>query len=158
MELVHKITALGGRIRAEGGCLVVAPKEAVIPFLNELKRYKPELLALLEQSTLGSIPLADLDAWREPFVRWLNEFVFIHPACYGGLNKLHESYSDWEIRTGGVPCDRGVFLALLGELGAKMSEYSGTVLVSGMALCEVIDLYFPRHAAMKTTSAMRSAA
>jgi hypothetical protein len=137
IELVHKITALGGRIRVEDGFLVVSPREAVMPFIDELRRHKPELLALLQPP--ATVPPADPDAWREPFVQWLDSSCLADPRCSGGLNALHRHYCDWELAHDGVPCTRDTFVALLVECGFRLMDSRGTALVEGLAFCEDAD-------------------
>jgi hypothetical protein len=147
IELVQKITAAGGSIRAEDGLLVVAPRGVVAPFLDELRRRKPELLALLRPS--ASAPPVDPDAWREPFARWLDSACVAHPRCFGGLNALHRAYSDWELSHDGVPPTRDTFVALLVECGFRIVDIHGTALLEGLALCEDVDVYYPRRHVME---------
>jgi hypothetical protein len=156
MELVHKITAAGGRIRVEDGSLVVSPREAVASFLDELRQHKPELLALLQPS--ATAPPADPDAWRAPFAKWLAQSCVEHPRCSGGINALHRAYSDWELAHDGVPPTRDTFVALLIERGFHLIDVHGSVLVKGLSLYEDIDLYLSRRTAAKSTSAGQSAA
>jgi hypothetical protein len=154
IELVHKITALGGRIRVEDGSLVVSPRDAATPYLDELRRRKSELLALLQPS--ATLPPANPDAWREPFANWLVQSCAEHPRCSGGINTLHQAYSDWELSHDGVPPTREIFLALLMERGFRIMDVYGTVLVEGLSLYEDIDLC--RRAATQPANARRSAA
>ncbi len=46
-ELIRTVEANGGQLRVDGEFLVIAPKDAAAPVLEELKRHKPELMAEL---------------------------------------------------------------------------------------------------------------
>jgi hypothetical protein len=142
LELVHKITALGGSIRVDGDSLVVAPKEAVTPFIDELRRHKPEFVALLRSQT--QVPPEDPAAWRQSLSKWLAGSCAEHPRCSGGLAVFHREYSAWELAHDGVPCTRDTFIILLVERGFRITEAFGTALVHGVALCEDVDLHFHR--------------
>jgi hypothetical protein len=47
LELLESVEARGGSIRIDGQDLVISPREAAEPVLEELRRYKAELLAEL---------------------------------------------------------------------------------------------------------------
>ncbi len=79
------------------------------------------------------VPPADLEEWRELFVRWLDSVCALHPRVFGGVSALHRAYCEWGISQGGVPCTRKVFERLLTEQGFLIGEINGTVLVSGLA-------------------------
>ena len=66
----------------------------------------------------------------------------VHPRCNAGLNSLLAKYCEWEIDHVEVPVApiRDVFIRLLAEYGFPMVEAYGTVLVSGLALYEDIDV------------------
>jgi hypothetical protein len=46
-DLIRAIESLGGRLRVDGECLVIAPKTVATPFINELRYRKLEIIALL---------------------------------------------------------------------------------------------------------------
>ncbi len=82
----------------------------------------------------GSMPLQDPEAWRAPFVAWLDSQCALHQRAFGGLVCLHLAFCEWEQTRGGVPCTRETFAALLAELGFLIGEVKGTLLVSGLIL------------------------
>jgi hypothetical protein len=46
-QIIRAIEANGGRVRADGDTLVIIPKDAAASVIDDLRRYKPELLAEL---------------------------------------------------------------------------------------------------------------
>lgn len=126
-ELIETVRANGGRIRAEGDSLVVAPDTAALAILDQLRHHKREIIRILRGS-----PLCDPAEWRQPFIWWLDSTCKLHPRCFGGVTALHRSFCDWEIARDEVPCDRQTFERMLAELGFLMGEIRGTLLVSGL--------------------------
>jgi len=47
LELIQRVEANGGRFRVDGEYLVIAPKEAAAPVMEELRQHKAELMAEL---------------------------------------------------------------------------------------------------------------
>lgn len=134
LELIQTVRANGGRMRVEGESLVIAPDFAALPFVDELRQRKREIIRLLEDN--AAIPADDPEEWRAPFVEWLNSQCALHPRAFGGLVCLHLAFCEWEQARGGVPCTRETFAALLAELGFLMGEIDRTLLVSRLVLRE----------------------
>lgn len=47
LELIGAVEAAGGRIRVDGEDLVISPRKAAMPVIEELRRHKAELVAEL---------------------------------------------------------------------------------------------------------------
>jgi hypothetical protein len=141
LELIRKVQEAGGSLRVDEGSLVIAPKNAIAHLVDDLRRHKEEVISLLRSSPSRPIPAADIEAWREPFSKWLSSRCAFHQRCSAGLNSLLAKYIEWEIDHVEVPVapTREVFIRLLTEYGFPMREANGTVLVSGLALYEDID-------------------
>jgi hypothetical protein len=129
LELIQTVTANGGQMRVEGDSLVIAPDSVALPILHELRQHKREIIWLLGTQ---ACPAQDLEAWREPFVHWLDSTCQRHPRLFGSVSKLHLAYCEWEIANSGVPCTREAFLCFLEELGFLMGNIDGVLLVSGL--------------------------
>ena len=134
LELIKMVKANGGRMRVEGESLVIAPDSAALQIIDELREHKREIIRLLED--FQAIPAHDPEAWRAPFVEWLDSQCALHQRAFGGLVSLHLAFCEWEQARGGVPCTPDTFAALLAELGFLMAEVAGTVLVSGLILID----------------------
>jgi hypothetical protein len=89
----------------------------------------------------ASIPLHDLAKWREPLSRWLDSVCVCSPRDFGGLNRLHIAFCEWEVQRGEVPSTRDIFKQLLTEKGFLIGEVAGTVLVSGLTFREDCEVY-----------------
>jgi hypothetical protein len=48
-ELIHAVESLGGRFMIDGGRLGIVPATAAATLIDELRRYKPEIIELLAQ-------------------------------------------------------------------------------------------------------------
>lgn len=79
-------------------------------------------------------PPHDPEAWRAPFVLWLDSCCTLAPRWFGGVASLHIAFCEWESERGGVPCTRDTFNQMLTELGFLVGEVRGVTLVSGLAL------------------------
>lgn len=74
--LLAHLSARGVRVRVEGECLRLAPRDALTPeLLAEVREHKPQLLALLDPERVGDRLRAAFAAWRE--------HVSECPACEG---------------------------------------------------------------------------
>jgi hypothetical protein len=132
LDLIRTVEAKGGQLRVEDGWLVIAPDSAALPIVDELRQHKREIIRLLESRP--ALPAHDPEAWRAPFVDWLDSQCALHQRAFGGLVCLHLAFCEWEQARGGVPCTRETFAALLEELGFLVGEIEETLLVSGLIL------------------------
>lgn len=137
LELIRTVEANGGRLRIEGGSLVIAPDSAGLPIVAELRQHKQEIMRLIEHRR--EIPVQDPEAWRADFVQWLDSECALYPRAFGGLASLHLAFCDWENARREVPCTRKTFAAMLFELGFLVGEVNGTALVSGLVLKEDVE-------------------
>jgi hypothetical protein len=129
LELIRTVEANGGQLRVEDGWLVIAPEDAAMPVLEELRLHKVEIIDLLQPD---GVPPNDPAEWRKQFARWLDSACVRHRRCFGGVGRLHVAFCEWQARRGGVSCNRDTFELLLKESGFLMGEVAGVVLVSGL--------------------------
>jgi hypothetical protein len=132
LELIQTVKTNGGQVRVEGGSLIIAPDSVALPILDDLRHHKWEIIRLLESRS--AVPLHEADAWRGPFVEWLNAQCVVGPRFFGGLASLHLGFCEWEQARDGVPCTRETFSALLTEESFLIGEIEGTLLVSGLVV------------------------
>lgn len=83
-----------------------------------------------------AVPAQDPEAWRAPFVDWLDSQCMQHQRAFGGLVIMHVAFCEWDQARCGVPCTRDTFAALLADMGYLIGEIEGTLLVSGLILKE----------------------
>jgi hypothetical protein len=140
LDLIETVKANGGRMRVEGDSLVIAPDSAALPIVDELRQHKGEIIRLLESRPVVSAH--DPEAWRVPFVEWLDSQCALHERAFGGLVSLHLAFCEWEHARGGVPCTHQTFGALLAELGFLTGEIEGVSLISGLTLREEVEAVF----------------
>jgi hypothetical protein len=67
-------------------------------------------------------PPHTLEAWREPFGRWLDYACVRHPRGFGGVSCLHIAFCEWAIAHDDVPCTRETFESLLAEWGLLIAD------------------------------------
>jgi hypothetical protein len=137
LVLIETVKANGGLMRVEGDSLVIAPDSAALPIVHELRQHKQEIIRLLQCRAV--VPADDPDAWRAPFIEWLDSTCARHPRVFGGISKLHLAYCEWEIVRGGVPCDRETFVCLLEESGFLVGNIAGELLVSGLTFRDDVE-------------------
>ena len=95
LELVKAVEANGGRLTVAGEHLVIEPREAGISLLNELRRHKPEIVALLQRHTVS-----DPAGW---FVNGKRVTVFPHcPRCASYALYRKDNLGDYECLTCGM--------------------------------------------------------
>src|SRR5271170_8388056 len=119
VELIQAVKANGGQIRVEDGWLVIAPEDAAMPIMEELRQHKAEIIGLLESA---SIPPHDPAEWRKPFARWLDFACVRDPRCFGGAGCMHIAFCEWVIGQQDVPCNRLTFESLIRESGLLISD------------------------------------
>jgi hypothetical protein len=135
LELIRAVKARGGQIRIDCGDIVIAPKEAAMPILEELRTHKAEILALLQ-------PRADdPESWRAPFVEWIDANCVPFERASSGLVVLHRLY----LAQAAQPCTRDVFRAMLAELCFPIREVGGTELVDGLILKDDLQAIMAEH-------------
>jgi hypothetical protein len=126
VELIEQIKANGGRLRVEEGFLVIVPKEAAAPILQDLRRHKAEIISLLEPRTEPAVD--HLNAWRPNFQSWAHERCVTrkqHNDC-GGIGPLLVDCAEWCFAHGAASPTRAVFEELL--------EDAGLVCINGLVL------------------------
>jgi hypothetical protein len=126
-ELIQAVEANGGRLVIEGDYLVVYPSEAGEPLVEELRRHKPAIIALLLSRTAD--PLDDqLDG------EWMLEECVYVDRWWGGIGALYLSLARWLAERGRpVPASRTAFVAALQSEGFQVTSDG---LVYGLILKE----------------------
>lgn len=84
------------------------------------------------ESQIISPPADGLDAWREPFSRWLNFACVRNARWFTNVNALLRSFAEWQAEHDDWAPDLAVFEALLIERDFLIGEVAGTRLVSGL--------------------------
>jgi len=131
IELIQAVEARGGRLSVEDEYLVIDPRKAGEPLMEELRRHKAEIITvILERAALR---------WRNPFEQWLRLECALRPRDFGGLNCLHRSFSAWAGEQDGATCSRDVFERLLKEHDFVFAGVCGVVLVAGLMLREDVE-------------------
>jgi hypothetical protein len=117
-ELIEAVKANGGQLRVEDGYLVIAPKEAAAPVLEDLRRHKAEIIGLLSHA---DAPRVDAGPWGEDFKRWARERCAARKrhSDAGGIGYLLLDFAQWATRNNSIPCDRKTFEALLTDSGFR---------------------------------------
>lgn len=97
LELVKAIEANGGRLTVERDHLVIEPRKAGLPLLEQLRAHKPEIIALLQSP---GIPPGDPAGW---FVNGERVTVFPHcPRCASYALYRKDNQGDYECLTCGM--------------------------------------------------------
>ena len=135
-ELIQRVEGNGGQFRVDDGWLVIAPGEAAMPVIEELRKHKAAIIGVLESR---NSPPHDPAEWREPFARWLDSVCVRDPRCWGGVGCLHIAFCEWAVAQNDVPCNRFTFECLLRELGFLLDEVAGVGLVSGLTFREDLE-------------------
>lgn len=152
-DLIAAVEANGGRLSVEDGWLIVAPKSAGVPLLEQLRACKPEILALLTMRNatrdsaepvvpsepqhyedLGVPPDHDLNAWKVYFERWRAERTVSRPGRddAGGVGCLLVDFCLWAVQHDGIPATRGVFERLLIDAGFSVTDgMAGGIVLRG---------------------------
>lgn len=95
------------------------------------------ILAVLSVPTLGifenetaadDTATVDLDAWRAPFVRWIDAHYAIHLGSGTGFKNLARHYREWEEQNG-RSCTDEICRAMLEELCFEIRMVQGDELV-----------------------------
>lgn len=132
LELVRLVEENGGRIRIDGSDLVISPREAALPVLEELRRYKAEIVALI-QSVTGQATDAEPDGDALPG-EWLLDRCIYRDRCWGGIGALYLDASRWcAEHTRPAPESRRAFVAALQAEGFAVTTDG---LVYGLMLAE----------------------
>jgi hypothetical protein len=98
------------------------------PKLESVRRTVPDLAS--------SDSAEALDAWRAPFIEWLDSICTLCTRGSSGLDALHRDYIEWELSRDGVPCTRDAFRTMIRELCFPIREVCGTELVQGLCFRE----------------------
>ncbi len=125
VELVRAVEAVGGRFRIEGETLVIAPRKAWEPVVDQLRQHKPAIIAGLRERELA--------AWRAPFVEWLDRYYTLHlgKQTGTGFRNLARRYRECEEGNG---CPDEICRAMLKELCFEIRTVQGVELVQGLVL------------------------
>lgn len=116
MELIQAVEANGGRLVIEGDYLVVYPSEAGEPLVEELRRHKPAIIALLLSRTAD--PVDDLLDGE-----WMLDWCVYIDRWWGGVGCLYLDLANWLAERGRpVPASRLAFVAALQSEGFQLSS------------------------------------
>jgi len=134
LELIKAIQQNGGNIRVEDGNLKISPRAAALPIMQELKTWKPEIIAVLQGAQTDGRKY-----WRARFAQWVEFSCVRHPRCFGGLGCLYLSFCKFMCGRNEHPCSRETFRGSLAESAHLTGEINGTTLVSGIVLRSDVD-------------------
>ena len=131
LELIQAVEENGGSFRIDGEWLVVVPKAVATPVREELRRHKPEIIALLQSR--AAEPLDDqLD---DGLGEWLLEECVFRDHWWGGVGALHLSLARWCASHGRpMPASRRAFLTSLQSEGFQLTSDG---LVCGLVLKDI---------------------
>lgn len=93
-------------------------------------------LGVLNQETASDDPVAvDPEAWRAPFVAWLDRYYTLHlgKQTGTGFRNLARHYREWE-EGNGRSCSEAVCRAMLEELCFEIRTVQGVEMVQGLVL------------------------
>jgi hypothetical protein len=116
IELIRTVEANGGRLSVEGDKLVIEPREAAEPLVDELRAHKAQIIALIQS------PTHDPEAWMEDFHRWALDRCVYRDRCFGGIGALWSDFGEWAVGHSSVPCTRRTFELLLTDFGFFFAE------------------------------------
>ena len=127
MELIEAVEARGGQIMAKGENLVVNPREAGLPLVEELRVHKPAILAALQARhviTSHSEEISISLALHSAFVRWESERCVFWRGLGGasGIARLQVSFCEWAVAHEALPCTRRTFERLLADTGFAIGD------------------------------------
>jgi hypothetical protein len=90
-ELIHQVERLGGTLLVDGEWLLIRPKEAAAPLLEELRRHKAEIIRILRDRKSAETRAPDKDSlWN-----WLLEHCVLCDQASSGLGCLHLDFAGW---------------------------------------------------------------
>jgi hypothetical protein len=141
LELIRKVEANGGQLRVDGEYLVIAPKRAGEPLVDELRQHKSEIIELLHKRPDTSVGSPQDDGWGT----WLLERCVFRDRWWGGTGALHLDLARWCIAHGRpVPTSRRAFEAVLQSEGFQVTSDG---LVYGLILEADLEAHERFHAA-----------
>jgi hypothetical protein len=118
-ELIRTVEANGGHFRVDGEYLVIAPKDAAEPLIDELRQHKSEIIDLLQKrpdTPAGSPQDYGLGIW-------LIERCVFRDRWWGGTGALHLDLAGWCIaHRRPVPASRRAFVAVLQSEGFQVTS------------------------------------
>lgn len=125
--LIQQVEAAGGRIRLDGGRLLIAPPEAAESMMSKLKEYKMEIMDILKARVAR-----ELDAALPG--EWLLENCIYGDCWWGGIGCLQLDLACWCANCGQpMLSSRRAFEAALLQEGFWVTSDS---LVYGLVLKE----------------------
>ena len=134
-QLVEMVKANGGRLWIEDGWLIVEPRQAGLPIVQELRAHKPEIVALL-QGRCDSELDQDPAAWKEDFDKWKAESCIQRegPDDSTTVSALWVDFSEWTVAQESAPCMRPTFERLLTDAGHWVADG----MASGLLLAKLL--------------------
>jgi hypothetical protein len=133
-ELIRIVESRGGRLTIEGEKLVIEPPSAALPLIDSLRRYKPQIVALL-QSRIETESAPESDALG----LWMLDRCGFRDRAWGGVGALHLDLARWCADHGQpVPASRRAFIA---ELQAEGFAVTTDGLVYGLVLPEDVEAH-----------------
>jgi len=158
VELIRAVEQRGGRIRVEDGNLKIAPREATAPLLEQLRAFKLEIIAALQQPPEPAEDYAE--DLRAPFGQWVDSECVTGIQFAGNLRLLLIDFCEWLSARNVQPCPPEMFAGLARELGCIVGTVpTGETLVMGLASRVGLEGYIvPRQRAAVAPRAGRRAA
>ena len=118
LELIRAVEANGGQLRVDGEYLVIAPKDAAEPLIDELRQHKSEIIDLLQKRPDAAESPQD-DGWGI----WLLERCVFRDRWWGGTGALHLDLARWCMaHKRPIPASRRAFVAALQTEGFQVTS------------------------------------
>jgi hypothetical protein len=118
LDLIRTVEANGGRLRVDGEYLVIAPKDAAEPLIDQLRQHKSEIIDLLQKRPDATESAQD-DGWGI----WLLERCVFVDRWWGGTGALHLDFASWCIaHSRPIPASRRAFVAVLQSEGFQVTS------------------------------------
>jgi hypothetical protein len=144
-QIVAEIEAQGGRLAVEDDRLVIDPSQVALPFVDELRLHKQEIILLLREREASDFD--PLDRFREGFAAWIAARVWVdtkriashdlNPRWFTGIGSLYKDCCAWMVEHAPVvPPNASEFELLLRELGCTLQTVGDTTLIGHAVLKE----------------------
>jgi hypothetical protein len=143
-DLIHQVERMGGTLLVDGEWLVIRPKEAAAPLLEELRLHKAAIIRILRDRKSAQTPAPDKDSLWD----WLLERCVLCDQASSGLGPLHLDFARWcAAKSVSNPGTRDQFRELLCSEGFESTEHStGEVMVPRLILKSDYEAVFGRPA------------
>src|SRR5271157_2276455 len=84
-EIIDAVSRAGGKLWLEGEKVHARLPESLLALVEDIRRYKPEIMILLSDPVERSMVDHDPRAWAEDFQRWALGCCVWRDRCFGGI-------------------------------------------------------------------------